>query len=261
MEYEFYIDRFFLTTLFFNVLSLYLSSVFLKKKRTSWRLLCAAGIGSAWNCFLIFMPVFPMSVEMVVTVVVLGSMMVRIAFEIRGYKENFKAVGMLTMSSVLMGGILSFCRQFFWLEDWESLVLTGVGCLLAERGINYLMKAKKIGDTRYPVRLFYRGKQKMFLALADSGNRLKVPESERPVSVVTGADCLDFCETISGGFYIPYRSVGTGHGILFSTEFDKMEIKRGDEWICIERPVVAFSKEALSADGSFSMILPEEYIR
>lgn len=261
MEYEFFIDMFFLITLLFNFLSLYLSSFFLRKTKKYWRLLCASAIGSLWNCFLILYPVFPLILEMLMTVFFMGSVMVITAFGMCDKRKLFKAVCILLFSSAIIGGVRSFLQQFFWLKDWEVIAFSGILCILTEMFMKYTMKERRLGNERYSVRLYYCGKQKEFLALADSGNRLKVPETGAPVSVISVKDCEGFCDSVSSGFYIPYRAVGTAKGLLFATTFEKMEIKKEGDLICIERPVVAISRERLSSNQSFSMLLPEEYVQ
>lgn len=74
------------------------------------------------------------------------------------------------------------------------------------------------------MRLFYRGEQREFKALADSGNRLREPVSGRPVSVVYVGDLKGFCDSVDGVVYIPYRAVGTRAGLLPAVIFEKMEI-------------------------------------
>ena len=261
MEYEFYIDLFFLTTLFYNFLSLYLSSIFLKKIRKYRRLLFSSAAGSLWNCLLILFPIIPETFEMLLTIFLPGIIMLMIAFKICDPKKLLPASGTLLISAVIVGGIVSFLKQRLFLRDWEILVLAAGLCCLSERFLKGMFKTTKLGSKRYTVRLFYRGKIKEFLALADSGNRLKVPGTGAVVSLIAKEDCIDFCDHIGGGFYVPYRSVGIGHGILFATTFEKMEIDKDDETVCIDKPVVAFSLEGLSEDRSFSMILPEEYVR
>ena len=261
MEYAFYIDQFFLTTLFYNYLSLYLSSIFLRVKRKYWRLLFGAALGSFWNCLLILFPVMPAALEVLFSILFVGSFMVMIAFKIHDLKKIAAAVGALSVSAMFVGGIVSFVKQRLWLRDWEILVLVSGLYFLSERFLNNIVRPPKLGKERYPVRLFYRGQERVFQALADSGNRLHVPGTDKPVSIISRTDCIGFCDLVSDGFYIPYRAVGTKRGLLFATRFEKMEIQKDGEWICIRRPIVAIAAEELSSDHSFSMILPEEYVR
>ena len=121
-------------------------------------------------------------------------------------------------------------------------------------------QSRRLGTLRYPVRLYYRGKEKEFMALADSGNRLREPVTGKPVSVISYEDCRGFCDTLSAVFCIPYRSVGKEQGMLTGIVFERMEIFRDSGVLTVEKPVVAVAREPLSADGSFTMLLPEELV-
>lgn len=284
MEYEFYIDLFFLTDFFLNFLSLFLAAAFLRERLRMRRLLSAAALGSLWNCLLIFFPVFPPFVELLLTVFLIGSLMVETSFSVaygrrKWSKEQedpwgrprfeglvktcirlFRADLVLLISSALLSGCLMFSRQHFYFTDLETLCFAGIVCLLGQNILKAALKTRGIGKVRYPVRLYYRGKEKGFLALADSGNRLRVPGSGKPVSLISYTDCKGFCDSVSGGFYVPYSAVGTKKGVLFAVLFEKMEILKDGTYITIENPAVAITREKISANGDFSILLPEEYV-
>lgn len=261
MEYEFYIDLFFLTDLMFNLMSLFLSAFFLRRSVSLRRLGVGAAIGSLWNCFLVLCPIFPMSLEIMVTVVGVGSLMTAAAFSLHSPGAVLQADAALLAASALIGGAASLFREHLWLTDWEAMALTGIVCLGGGCFFRQSMREREIGKERYPVWLYYRGQKKEFLGLADSGNRLCVPETGKPVSLIAQKDCAGFCDRVSGGFYVPYRAVGTSDGLLFAVTFEKMEIWKDGTQVVIENPVVAITKEPLSVDGAFSMLIPETYIR
>lgn len=272
MEYEFYIDLFFLTDFYLNLLSLFLSAALLRQRLCFWRLCFAAAIGSFWNCFLIVFPLLPTGVELLVTILPVGGIMLVVAFQerfaegmpqksLQRFLQRFlSAEGSFLLAAGLVNGCYSFAFQHFYLSDLESLAFTGFICLFAERFLRYRYKRGTVGEIRYLVSLYYQGKQKKFLALVDSGNRLRIPDTGKPVSLISYRDCIGFCDTVSGGFYIPYRAVGTEKGMLFTVLFEKMEIQGNGSAITIEKPAVAIVKESLSVKGDFSMILPEEYV-
>lgn len=263
MEYEFYLDLFFLADCLFNLLSLFLTAAFVRKETCACRMILAAAIGSFWNCFLIIFPVLPVGMELVLTIFAAGSVMCGCAFPslmLMQAEKLLMADFALMASSALVSGCFSFAREHFYLSDTESLMFISLICLPAQRLIKRMLKRGKIGAERCYVRLYYQGKMKEFLALADSGNRLRVPDTGKPVSLISFKDCTGFCDKVSGGFYIPYRSVGTEKGFLFAVVFEKMEITRDGRTMTIEHPAVAITRESLSTSGDFSMILPEEYV-
>ena len=264
MEYEFYIDVFFLADFYLNLLSLFLTAACLQQPSAIVRLGLAAAVGSFWNSILILYPVLSPGAELAVTFVVIGGVMLMIAFRdlfADGLSRLWKAEGCLFLSAGLVNSCYSFSCQQFYLTDVEGLVFSGLICVLLEKLIRKcVFSRRKVGDNRYQVSLFYRGKEKGFLALADSGNRLCAPGSGRPVSLISYHDCEDFCEEVSGGFYIPYHAVGTEKGMLFAMQFERMEIRKDGRSRIVECPVVAIVKEQLSVHGDFTMILPEAYV-
>lgn len=260
LEYVFYLDLFFLHVFFLNLLSLTLTGSLGRMEGTPGRILAAAAAGSLWNCILFLFPVLPAPVEVLLTVFFMGSVMTSFSFSLGTAREILVGDGLLAASVFFTGGILGFLKENFWLTDlegiWALAAMSLGGCVF----FRHVLKEKARGSERYSVWLTYRGSRKEFLALADSGNRLREPVTGKPVSVIGVESCRGFCEMVSGIFMIPYRAVGTGDGMLPGIVFEKMEIRKGGRLLEIEKPIVAVSKEPLSGSGDFSMLIPEEFI-
>lgn len=260
LEYEFYIDLFFLKDFFLNLLALLLAASMGRMKGKAKRLFIASAAGSAWSCAVLFLPGMPLWAELFLTVFLVGSFMTAFSFSLRRAKEILKADALLVVSVLLTGGFLMFLREYFWLSGPESVtvlaIVTAGGCFLFKG----MLAEKERGRERILVWLYYRGKKREFLALVDSGNRLREPVSGKPVSVISFEDCKDFCDRISSVLYVPFRSVGVKEGVLPGIIFEKMEIYRGGRLFEIERPIVAVTKEPLSGNREFTMLLPEEFI-
>ena len=283
MEYVVYIDVYFLTDCFFNILALYLTAILLRMPSNNLRCLTAAMIGSFWNCVLLLYPIQDPKIKLSLTVFGVGTIMSSVMFGGDWYRElRSKDTGMnstdpisiwvhlfrncvkadlvLVLSSMILGGFVSFIKEQCFLRDWEILIVAGL--ITAAAGLIFaeILIPSKLGKERYSAALFYKGNSRTFTALADSGNRLRVPETGKPVVLVSYESLKGFCDRVSGGFYIPYRSVGTEHGLLFAITFEKMEIRKNGTCITIENPAVAIVKESLSSNGDFNMLLPEEYV-
>lgn len=268
-----YLDVVFFTDFFFNVLVLSLAGAILKEgrkgKKSRLRLALSAALGAFFHCVMLVWPVLPAFWEVAVTAVLVGALMWAAAFldrppagelPLRIVLKFLKGTLVLWASSALLGGTLGFFRQFFWLSDWEALVISGAITWLLILGADVVLRAGARGNIRYPVRLTYKGRTKEFVALADSGNRLLEPESGCPVSVVSFKSLLGFCESVGAVTFIPYRAVGTERGTLPAVLFDKMEIFLDGRWREAKRPIVAITKEGLSSKGDFNFLLPEELI-
>lgn len=286
MEYVLYIDVFFLTNLFLNLQSLLLTAVFLRKQLRMLRIGLAAVIGSLWSCMLVCLPMGSAGVELLVSLAITGSFITGIAFGtgespgrksldqssryeswtvfVRRIRTNGREIlaadlALYAAMALLSGGLTLFKGKFF-LTDVESLVISGLLTIAFAVFLHQIYRTEKIGNKRFLVHLYYQGESRKFTALADSGNRLRVPETGKPVALISYQDCTGFCDRVSGGFFIPYRAVGTDHGLLFAITFEKMEIEKNGICITIEHPAVAIVKESLSSNGDFNMILPEEYV-
>ena len=174
--------------------------------------------------------------------------------------ELLKADGLLLGAACILGGSLFSLKEIFWLTDWESLAAASGAADMAGLFFKRALRERERGRERFLVRLFYRGEQREFKALADSGNRLREPVSGRPVSVVYVGDLKGFCDSVDGVVYIPYRAVGTRAGLLPAVIFEKMEILWEKRTVEIQRPVVAVAREPLSGDGGFTMLIPEQFV-
>lgn len=260
MEYEIYIDVLFLVDFACSFLALSLTAQLLGSRFPALRAAAAAAFGSLWTCIITVFPVLPIFWELAVTVLLVGSMMTVLTFSVKDLRSILKADGLLLTSCIAMGGAMMTLKQFLYLKDWEALFCLGAVFCAVHTLMRMWTFEKARGQERYQVKLYYRGENKMFSALCDSGNRLKEPVSGKAVSVIAYEDCMGFCDKVEFPLYIPYRAVGTETGLLTGMILEKMEIRKGTEWLEIRKPVVAVSKEPLSVSGDFNMLLPEELL-
>lgn len=259
-RYEFYIDLFFLTDFYLNTLALGLTAFMGRKPVQIRRIFLAAAFGSLFNCALEVYPLSSAALELFLAAVPCGSMMTSIAFFIKKPRELVLTSALLLLSSVILGGGFLFLKQSLGCSDGECLLLLGAfgaGTML------FFWDARREharGRKRYPVRLCHQGKCLEFLALADSGNRLREPGSGKPVSIVFENDLEGLADAVPGILYIPFRSVGTDRGMLTGRVFERMEIVTEEGVRIVEKPIVAAAKEPLTTNGDFSMLLPETLI-
>ncbi|MBQ5806377.1 MAG: sigma-E processing peptidase SpoIIGA, partial [Lachnospiraceae bacterium] len=153
MQYEFYIDVFFLIDFYFNLLSLFLTAACIHRTCSVVRLCLAAAAGSFWNCILILFPILPFGVELLVTITVIGGVMLKIVFcgiSADGISQLLKAEVCLFLSAGLVNGCYSFVCQQFFLETGEGLIAAGLVCVLLERFLRqWMLKRERIGKDRY----------------------------------------------------------------------------------------------------------------
>lgn len=273
-EINLYIDVLFLVnfTMDFLVLSIVRRGMKYRLKR--WRMIMGAMLGAVWAVFAAAVPILPLWLEMVISYLVVSTLMVVTAFDVKRPKEIGKAVGALYLAAVIVAGIMTALYQHtkagYYIEQilkgdgqeampFYRLLFLGAGIYF---GIRYILwripEILKGKSNFYEVTMHYRGKQKKVRALLDTGNRLYEPVSRRPVHVVTYEAVRDLCESVTEVVYIPFGSVGKSEGMLPGIFLDEMEIRQGEEVKVIVRPLVAVSKRGLSKNEEYQMLLHEE---
>ena len=114
----------------------------------------------------------------------------------------------------------------------------------------------------YNVTLWGYGNEITISALADTGNSLREPVSGKPVSVIE-EDVLNQLNgvKIPERFkVIPYHSIGKDNGMMDGYEIPEIVIEDGKGNIRWQKVIVGISKNKVSANGKYQMILhPDLY--
>ena len=94
-------------------------------------------------------------------------------------------------------------------------------------------------------------------ALVDSGNGLVDPISKTAVSLVEERAIAPYKDKLQKEKFriIPYHSVGNSRGILEAYFVERMEIKKDGEKLVIQNPLLAVTKEVISVNERYQMIL------
>lgn len=279
----FYLDVFFLINFMMDYLLLLLvrqilhlpvpgKSVTGKKLRSYLRISAAAAGGSLWACAAVLMPGMPGWLEWSLTWFLAGGIMIVVAFGRKTVREFLRCLTALWLISVAAGGIFGLLGDMVpaaWYLAGTGMVrqwsFAGVTCVAA--GIffggracaEYLRGRIQMQEQLYQVTLHYRGKTKTVRALRDTGNQLYEPYGHQPVHVITHEACIGLCERVSQVIYIPFRSVGTGYGMLPGIQVDEMDVSREGKLVkSYEKPWLAISREPLSPGHQYEMLLHGE---
>jgi len=94
-------------------------------------------------------------------------------------------------------------------------------------------------------------------ALSDSGNGLEEPISKIPVSVVEENVIKPYKDGLKADKFrvVPFHSIGKEQGILEAYFIEKMEIIKEGENRIIHNPMIAITKDRISAGENYQMIL------
>ncbi len=252
MYYEFYVDIFFLENIFMDFTLLLLTGQILHWKRRPGRILLGSFTGAMGAIGLLMLPAQGFFVTFCFGYVMTSALMIRIAFATQGKRQLIKGILYLYGITFLTGGIF----QMLFSRITLPIVLAGcfsilILILLLEgvRGLKY--KTQSI----YDVTLSYHQRSRTVKGLRDTGNRLKEPIFGRPVCVADAQVMRELLDEHAKIFYIPYHSIGKKRGILPGITLDFMEIQRDRAAQRIEHPVVAISKEPVSSQGEYRILL------
>lgn len=271
------------------------------------RLLLAALFGALWSCIVVLSGQLPavqqllgpgqfrnlsgmpagsqpviwpwilLLAEWVMTWVIVGGVMIRLAFGRKSLREFMRCLAGLWAIGALAGGVYG-ALDGAWtvhgagianpypagagvLDRWSFLQLGfgAAGICFGVRACAGLLRAAQMRACMYEVTLRYRGQRKTVTALWDTGNQLYEPYGHQPVHVITYEACRGWCDRVTGVIYIPFCAVGTGYGMLPGIQIDKMEIAREGKLVrSYDNPWIAISREPLSPRHQYEMLLHGE---
>ncbi|MDO5424125.1 MAG: sigma-E processing peptidase SpoIIGA [Eubacteriales bacterium] len=252
MYYEFYIDVFFTENLILDVCLLLLTGKLCKCRLRFLRIFAAGLLGSAGACLPVFFPFFRTWPARLLLAAVLGICMLKTAF--RFPQKRSLAKGMLLFYGMtgLMEGILEILTFQITLPVLLSELL---GFLLLGALAALWEKLRYKSQIMYEVTLVLGEKSIALTALKDTGNHLRDPIGNRPVSVGDSAVLRKLVSQTTPVFLIPFHSIGSPGGMLAGFTADFMIIKGEGTEMRIEHPVVALSKEPVSQKGEYQLLL------
>ena len=157
----------------------------------------------------------------------------------------------------VLGGILILLETFLGRKNISMFVWAVAVVFLVILIERIYIKLNAKSDFKEVVLTISPNKQCKLRALVDSGNGLTEPISKKPVSIVEEAALESyrklFCEEKFR--LVPFHSVGREHGMLEAYFIEKMEIRNEGENIIVQNPIIAITKERISVNGNYHMIL------
>lgn len=277
MTYNLYADVIFINNFAMDFFLLVTLRRIMKLEKRKWGIFTASVLGAAYA---LAVTIFPFSIaffQFVSTYVLASCGMVWLAFRIKRGRELLKVVAGLYLTVAIMGGLFSLLRvqggiawyaeQLFFRGGLGKIpffvyVLAAGGCFFMACFLWETVKTAECTNGHlYSVILYYKGKSQNMTAFMDTGNRLTEPFSHSPVSIISADSCGELFHTVSQIIYIPYSSVGKKAGVLPTVRADRMEIEKEGRRVTVEEPYIAISKEALSGDGTYHMLLNEKLWR
>lgn len=274
MVYHLYIDIVFFVNLAMNLVVLSTVRTLLKVRTSALRVIAGAAIGALWACILAIYPVFPVPLQMAVTFVGIGSLMVKVTLHTKGVRELVKGVLGLYLATVALGGTMYALYQHtrfgYYVEQLIRGRLTGgmpliiwillaAGAYLGNRYLwMNLIEIRKQKSNLYEVTLICGNKIVKTVGLLDTGNHLYEPMSHKPVHVVSEAIWDEMHPEVDHLLFIPYHTIGTEEGMMKGIFIDAMEVEGEQEKNVVIKPLIAVSPHSISQDGSYEILLHED---
>lgn len=274
MIYTVYIDVVFAVNTVMDMIVLAILNRVLSYRTTKRRILAGAVIGGLWSCVVSLCPGLSPAVEILGTYVAVSSLMAVAAYHLRSVKDVVKSVAGIYLVSVVLGGMMLVLYEHTMAGYYAGRILKGdspggipaaawvfmvmgaaAACFGFSGGVKGLVKSMARRKDLCTVTLIYGERAEKVTGLIDTGNRLREPVSGQPVHVATDSLVLRLCPTVKGVVYVPYQSVGTSHGVLPAVFLDRMEIEQEGTRYCVEKPLVAITKQPLSPSGEYQILI------
>lgn len=184
-------------------------------------------------------------------------------FRPEGWKYYYKLLISSYMSALSLGGVFLVLENILGGKNvsftfWGILVVFIY--FIAKR---IYVKLGRKNDFCKVVLFFSKEESCELTALVDSGNGLIDPISKTLVSIVEEKEILSFKKYLKEEKIrlIPFHSVGNKKGILEAYFIDKMEIRKDGEIDVINQPMIAITKDVISVNERYQMILHPELVK
>lgn len=180
-------------------------------------------------------------------------------FRPRNGESFLKILAVCYGSAILLGGSLGLAERSFRSFKIPFLLLPllagGVSFIL----LRLLRLAESYGRASITEAeiVFSDGRSCRLLALWDTGNGLIEPISGKPVSLVEEKALLPYQDILEKEPFrvVPYHSIGCNKGMLRAYIPERLSIQREGERLVIEKPIIGITKESISANENYQMIL------
>ena len=258
MQYELYIDVFFLVNFVMDYLVLQIVRKILKCTATHGNILLGALAGAGASCVIICIPVSAF-IRFICLHTLVNTSMVMIGLKIREIRMLGKALMLVYLTSFFLGGVMTWLGQYAGGHvRIGSLFFTITVCsyFLVSKGMDFFEKFWRIREYRCEVSLYLGESSYRTCAVIDSGNGLYDALTGKPVHIIgqKAIKKLTEQEKIQKIRYIPYRTIQKGNGVLPIITIDKMYI-HGKEEKLVEKPLLGISEQHLFDNGTCEMIL------
>ena len=254
MQYELYIDVFFLVNFMMDYMILAVTGKILHCSASCKNLCLGAAVGSAFTCVVIVLPISYTFVKFILFHGFVNVVMIKTGLKIKWNRSFFQAYIVLYISGFLLGGVFEFFRPYIRVSSLFFFFAV-VSYFTATAIWNVLVFFNRKREFRYRAILIKGAKKMEVTAILDTGNTLRDPLTGAAVSVLckTVAEKLWEPEDMEGIRWITYHSIGKSEGVMPLRRLDTIIIPKKEN-IVIKHPYIAISEDKVS-DDKYALIL------
>lgn len=176
-----YIDLFFLFNVIMDATIITSTSILLKRKTSTLRIILSALVGGISSLFLFT------SLNKILVEVLSIILMVIIAFRYKNIRYTCKNILYMYILSTLLGGIVYlFNIKVSSSTFWTYFIIIIISIEVMVLYIKEIRKMKNIYNNYYKVDIFFKDREKLSLiGFVDTGNNLYDPYKKRPIILVS----------------------------------------------------------------------------
>ena len=264
MEYVLYIDKLWSLVFAIHYFILFLTGIHMKRKIRLWRILLVSVCSAAIFLVILLFPGIPVWIKIVLQLGVVDFLCCQAAFSFRTREGLVRAYLVSCGYGMLLGGLLLAWQrvgriQIFSVKDIIGICAFMTACIWLAC-LYWNIRGRKEGN-RHPMELDFYGIQRKCIGLYDSGNSLYEPYQHKPVIIIEESAFSDLLSRVpeQKKILIPYHSIGKKQGILEAVELPEMFVYERGEKQGYKRVIAAISRENVSKNGSYQVILHPDY--
>lgn len=203
-----YIDLLIIVNFLFDFLLLLTVNIALKRYAKIYRLVLASLFGEL-TLLSLFIPIS--SIVFTILKIMMGLIMVSIAFGYKNLKYFLYNVIYLYMTSIILGGFIYYLNIEF--ANINYLILLLIAPLILYIFIKSIKGLKEIKNYYYKVKIMFDNNFELNLTgFLDTGNKLIDPITNKPIILINKKK-IKGCINIRSPMYIPYNALNH-HGLL-----------------------------------------------
>lgn len=252
--YVFYADTFLLQNFVMDFAALCGANYFLRRRRKAVRLAGFSALYSVISLALLLV-IHNYVLYLLFMHFVMNTGMVWSCFGWRGKREFLENWAVIYISVILFGGISQ------WIADWgimpQNYAVFALLAVPAGYGIlTYFMQRKDFANQLFLVCLKKEERCKKLEAYWDSGNQLRDPYTGQAVSIISHRAAAEFVNRDRDAIrYVPYRALGTEHGLMEVFTVEELCIFDGGRERRIAPAVIGIANPGLLEQKEYDMIL------